>query len=1013
MNPIAATPPAARRRFPDWMGPRLVAALTLLTCLGFTAAIWHSARAVAEQQLQADFNVRVREVQAQLESRLQAYIQVLHGVQGFYHSSASIERDEFHTYVEAQQLERHFRGIHGVGFVPLLARAQLGAHEAAVRSEGFPAYAVTPPGRRDWYAPIVLIEPFNASNARAFGYDLYAEPLRRAALERARDTGQAALTGKLRLVQDGADPARVGFLMVVPVYRNGAPRASVAARRAALSGWVFAPFRIDDLMAGLNVAPDKRLDLEIHDGERLDAASLMYDAAPGPAAALLRTSLRQIDIGGRRWSMVAGATAGFDDSGAGRPRRIAFAGIAVSAGLALLAWLLARGRFQARAALRRARLLTRQLNDGQASLLALADAAQRSQAMLRSILDSTVDGILVDSPGGGIFTSNRRFCELWQVPDALDWQADGAALFDHVGRQLEQPAPFDAARREAPHDARRDLLLLRDGRVIEQLVRAMQLGNEVARLWSFRDITERSQVEQRERTRRHVLELLATGAPLNSVLESVVHGIEAANPAMLCSILLLDGDSGRVLVGAAPSLPAFFNAEIHGRKVDAIAGSCGQALASGQRVIAADIGTDPWWQPYRALAQRAGLAACWSEPVRGAHGKMLGTLAIYHRRPNLPGAAHIALIEEASQLAGIAVEQAQSALALRAGEARFRSLYDHAPVALWEQDWSALRAALAEPELAELTGLAKLDDNGDLGACLAARPELLHRLAGLVRIVDVNAAALAQVGAAGIAELSLEQVFGDGAMLCFARALAALARGELLFECESGFLRLDGVARDNELTLLVMPGHAHSLDFVIVSTLDITERKRMNAELLMLATTDFLTGLPNRRQFMARLDDEQARLQREVESCATVLMLDIDHFKHVNDEHGHAVGDAVLRHMGGLMLQTQRKIDSLGRIGGEEFAIMLPGTDTVAAGLYAERLRRLIADTPLSPGNGLGNIAVTVSIGIAAMSGAEADCDSVLLRADQALYCAKRGGRNRVEQSISGGAGWIGKHAAN
>jgi diguanylate cyclase (GGDEF)-like protein len=195
-----------------------------------------------------------------------------------------------------------------------------------------------------------------------------------------------------------------------------------------------------------------------------------------------------------------------------------------------------------------------------------------------------------------------------------------------------------------------------------------------------------------------------------------------------------------------------------------------------------------------------------------------------------------------------------------------------------------------------------------------------------------------------------------------------------------------------------MPGHTHSLDFVIVSTLDITERRRMDDELRVLATTDFLTGLPNRREFMRRLADEQDRLRRDIGGCAAVLLLDVDHFKRINDEHGHAAGDAVLRQLAELMREGQRKIDMPGRIGGEEFAILLPGTGLDDAAVYAERLRQRVAATPMRLDGDAGRtVAVTVSIGIAVVAGKDASGDAALVRADQALYCAKHGGRNRVE----------------
>ena len=170
--------------------------------------------------------------------------------------------------------------------------------------------------------------------------------------------------------------------------------------------------------------------------------------------------------------------------------------------------------------------------------------------MLRSILDSTIDGILVDNLKGSVLNSNRRFRELWNVPECLDWQSDGAVLMQHMRGQLYQSdggARLDDAQqmllpgvqRGMPVEAQHELLRLKDGRVIEQHTRGLRLGSEPARIWSFRDITERTHTERREQTRRHVLELLATGAPLHTILESVVKGVETDNEDLLCCVCLL------------------------------------------------------------------------------------------------------------------------------------------------------------------------------------------------------------------------------------------------------------------------------------------------------------------------------------------------------------------------------------------------------------------------------------------------------------------------------------------
>jgi diguanylate cyclase (GGDEF)-like protein len=155
--------------------------------------------------------------------------------------------------------------------------------------------------------------------------------------------------------------------------------------------------------------------------------------------------------------------------------------------------------------------------------------------------------------------------------------------------------------------------------------------------------------------------------------------------------------------------------------------------------------------------------------------------------------------------------------------------------------------------------------------------------------------------------------------------------------------------------------------------------------------------LPNRRHFLSRTDDEFARLQRLDAQDVSVLMLDIDHFKRVNDTHGHSVGDAVLKHFAEIMNEELRQIDSVGRLGGEEFAIILPGADPAAAEIFAERLRQKVETSPTHAGE--LTIPVTVSIGIAAMRPTDTATDNALARADEALYLAKTGGRNRVKVS--------------
>ena len=214
------------------------------------------------------------------------------------------------------------------------------------------------------------------------------------------------------------------------------------------------------------------------------------------------------------------------------------------------------------------------------------------------------------------------------------------------------------------------------------------------------------------------------------------------------------------------------------------------------------------------------------------------------------------------------------------------------------------------------------------------------------------------------------------------------------YEMDKRYIHKDGSTVWVRLAVRLLRDAAGQALYALPTMQDITERKRMEAELREMSTTDFLTGLSNRRYFMTRMAEELARLQRHDTQRAAVLMFDLDHFKRINDIYGHATGDVTLQHFANLARGDLRKIDTMGRIGGEEFAIILPGADLVAALVFAERLRRKVAETPALMGD--QPIPVTVSIGIATMDATDTRVDAALIRADEALYRAKQGGRNQV-----------------
>jgi len=217
---------------------------------------------------------------------------------------------------------------------------------------------------------------------------------------------------------------------------------------------------------------------------------------------------------------------------------------------------------------------------------------------------------------------------------------------------------------------------------------------------------------------------------------------------------------------------------------------------------------------------------------------------------------------------------------------------------------------------------------------------------------------------------------------------------------EVRFKKKDGTEFDCERTAVTRRDHHAEVPVFQGIMRDVTQRNRDRAELERLARFDTLTGLMNRRTALEKLDEWIAHQDR-YGGALSVLMLDLDHFKKVNDVHGHAAGDAVLMTAAQLLTKSVRQADVVGRHGGEEFLIILPRTNAAGSAVIAERIRTAIGNAPFSISESV-RLRVTTSVGVAERAGGET-ANRLLARADAALYDAKRSGRNRVRSAPSSG----------
>ncbi len=330
--------------------PLLLALMVFALSLAVTFVAWRVAEDELERSTSAEFEFQVRQSVRRIEQRMATYEQVQRGTEAFLLGKMAVDTGDFRHYVASLRLGEKFPGIQGIALVTLIAPAQLAERNAAM-GRADPPYSLHPAGSRALYSAITHIEPFTGLNPRALGFDMLTEPTRREAMERARDSGQAAASGKVRLIQENGRDEQPGLVMYLPVYGRGLPVASVAQRRSSLVGWVGAPFRMGDLMAGLGGERERDLLLSIYDGGSTAPEQRLYQSASSAQSGAHRPlfhATRTVLVGGRAWTLELHSSAQFEQRlRSDSPRSIALVGAAASTLFALLVWSLASGRRRA------------------------------------------------------------------------------------------------------------------------------------------------------------------------------------------------------------------------------------------------------------------------------------------------------------------------------------------------------------------------------------------------------------------------------------------------------------------------------------------------------------------------------------------------------------------------------------------------------------------------------------------------------------------------------------------
>lgn len=382
-------------------------AFTLLVQL----VVWQSLRTYEDRAARQQFQMLGEKVTEAIRKRLRYHEQILLGGAGLFDAVENVSREQWRTYVERLLLPDRYPGIQGVGFSQAIPQAERDAHVARMRAQGYPDYDIHPPGQRELYTSIVFLEPFLRRNLAAFGYDMYSEPTRRRAMQRAARLGETSITGKVTLLQETHGKVQAGVLLYVPVYRPNAPLTTPEQRMQALIGFVYSPYRVEDLMRGILRAADLPLALHIYASPGEEPEHLLYASSEALEPGSARFSqLQQLELYGQTWTLRMDSRPEFDERFHSNEALVFGLGLGLSLLVFFLTSSLALRHSRAQAL---ANEMTRHIRQSKHDL-------RLSEERLSLALKGSNDGLWdLDLEAGSMFASPRAWEMLGYRPNEL------------------------------------------------------------------------------------------------------------------------------------------------------------------------------------------------------------------------------------------------------------------------------------------------------------------------------------------------------------------------------------------------------------------------------------------------------------------------------------------------------------------------------------------------------------------------------------------------------------------
>lgn len=393
--------------------PWIILAVSLL----LTAFAAWQAHSNAKVRHEERFANSVQATTSRVEARIKTYIALLRGGVGLFAAADEVSVDDFRRYTDQMDLPSRYPGIQGVGFTQRIPVGQQDSLTAAMVASGFENFRVWPEVDAPERHAIIYLEPQDDRNQAAIGYDMYSEATRQLAMARARDTGEPSVSGRVTLVQEIEGRTQAGFLIYLPVYRGGTDPVDVRLRREQLHGFVYAPFRADDLFAGMFEAEERvRVAFRIYDGQEVHPDNLLHDSrltGIEPARGASFDITETLTVAGHDWTLSFAAT---DHLTSDASQWTAWVILLVGGVLSVLLAALSGTQVQAE------------------------KAALRSESRLRAVLEALPVGVSVAERDGKVTFSNSASRRIWGTSPESDLVRSGevARWSVETGRLMER-----------------------------------------------------------------------------------------------------------------------------------------------------------------------------------------------------------------------------------------------------------------------------------------------------------------------------------------------------------------------------------------------------------------------------------------------------------------------------------------------------------------------------------------------------------------------------------------------